>query len=143
MSDQVVTTSHSSGSASTVPLTAPRVTTRTTPPVSSTRPRTAVTTAPARVVPASPYSQYTSPYQYQSPTTLAPTTPAPTTTLVGIGGHLPAGPVTLPLRTTSSNGHVSPVFAWLSGAGFAIALIMVCFRLYMTRSGAKDRAPLV
>lgn len=111
----------------------------TTAAVPTTRPRVTATTAPARVMPPS----YTAP-RYQSPTSLPPTTPASTTTttILGIGGHLPVAPVTLPLHTKSSNGHVNPAFAWLSAIGFGIALLIVGSRLYATRPRGRDRAPI-
>lgn len=81
----------------------------------------------------------TSPYTAAPSTTAAPTT---TTTIAGIGDQFTPGPVTLPLQTKVSNGHVDPVFAWLSGIGFGLALLMVLGRLVITRSGGRDRAPL-
>lgn len=140
-----VSTPGSSVSPSSAPVTvAPTVprSTATTRPITSTRVPTA--TAPARVVPTAPYTT-TYRYQNQAPTTVPPTTPAtqaPTTTILGIGGHLPVAPVTLPLHTTGSNGHVNPTFAWLSVAGFALALIIIVSRLYLTRPRGKDRAPI-
>lgn len=112
----------------------------TTVAVATTRAHSTATTAHARVIAPT----YTTPRsQYQAPTT-PPTTTAPTTTttILGIGGHLPAAPVTLPLHTQSSNGHVNPAFAWLSGAGFAVALLIVGYRFFATRPGGKDRAPV-
>ena len=78
------------------------------------------------------------------PTTAAPiaTTIAPTTTLAGIGDQLTPGAVTVPLQTKGSNGHVDPVFAWLSAIGFAMVLLIVVIRLIITRAGGRDRAPL-
>lgn len=133
-------TSPTSAPASTVtaPTVRPVV---TTVAVATTRVHSTATTAPARVIAPPPYTTPRS--QYQAPTTSPPTTvPATTTTILGIGGRLPAAPVTLPLHTQSSNGHVNSVFAWLSGAGFAVALIIVGYRLLATRPGGKDRAPV-
>lgn len=135
--DQILTTLRSTPRTTTP---APTVaTSATTAHTATTIRSTSPTTAPRSVVPAS-----TSRQSY-SPTTLAPTTtiPTTTTTILGIGGRVPAAPVTLPLQTKGSNGHVSPVFAWLSGIGLAIALLIIATRLFVTRPGGKDRAPLV
>src|SRR5579875_794358 len=88
MPGQVITTSsHRSTPPSSAPASTVARTTPTTRTVSTTKPVRTAPTAPARVVPAVPY---TSPTQYQAPATPPPTTapPAPTTTIVGIGGHL-------------------------------------------------------
>jgi hypothetical protein len=69
-------------------------------------------------------------------------TVAVTTTIAGIGGRIPAAPATVPLRTTGTNGHVNPAFAWLAGIGFALALLIIGTRLIVTRAGGRDRAPL-
>lgn len=137
-------TTPSSSPPSEPPSTATPATVRpvvTTVAVATTRARASGTTAPARVIAPTPYTTPRS--RYQTPTTPPPTTaPATTTTILGIGGRLPTAPVTLPLHTQSSNGHVNPAFAWLSGAGFAIALILVGYRLFATRPGGRDRAPV-
>lgn len=120
----------------------------TTVPASTSTTRTSATTARTSATTAKPTTTKP-PVPAPPPSVTAPavtTTAAPTTTttttILGIGGQLPAPPATLPLHTTSSNGHVNPAFAWLSVAGFAIALLMVAYRLYVTRSGGKDRAPV-
>src|SRR5579875_2254985 len=55
-------------------------------------------------------------------------TAAPTTTIAPLGNSLPPVPATLPLRTRDINAHVSPLFAILSGVGFALALLIVVGR---------------
>lgn len=135
----------SGGSGTTTPATTPQTvapttlrTTATTRATATTRPAAGATApatvAPVRVAPAT----VPVPVTRAAPTTV----PAPTTTILGIRNQLPAGPATLPLRTTGSNGHVDPTFAWLSGIGFAIALAIVAARLFVTRPGGGDRAPL-
>lgn len=146
--NQVFGTNPPTSPASTAPPTSAATPTTsraasTTAPVPTTKAHATATTARTRVVTPTPN---TAPrYQYQTPTSLTPTTPstvAPTTTIVGINGQIPAAPVTLPLHTRSSNGHVNPAFAWLSGIGFAVALLLVGSRLYATRPGGRDRAPV-
>jgi hypothetical protein len=41
--------------------------------------------------------------------------------------------VTLPLTTKSSNAHVKPLYAWLSGIGFLVALLVVAGRFVTSR----------
>jgi hypothetical protein len=138
--------------------TAPKTTPTTTPRVSTTLTtvRTTVTTRPAPTTSRSPattavrtYSPVAPPAnrQYVAPTSAAPSTTTSTsttttTTIAPISGQVPVAPLTLPLRTKGSNGHVNPVFAWLSGVGFLIALLIVAARLVITRPGGRDRAPL-
>lgn len=121
------TTASVPGSSTTKPTRTTRPGGSTTNPVSTTL-ATGATTLPGsattRFVPTT--------------TTLPPTT----TTIQGIGGRVPVAPATLPLRTAGTNGHVSPVFAWLSGIGFAIAILVAAARLVVTRGGGRDRAPL-
>lgn len=130
-------------SPSTSPETAPHTVPPTTRPVTETTkatPTTTKTTVPP-TVPGTIRPAGVLPY----PTiTYAPTTtvPATTTTLAGIGAHLPVAPATVPLRTKGTNGHVAPVFAWLSAGGLGLALLIVLVRLFLTRSGSKDRSPL-
>ena len=124
----------------TIPITPPT----TNPAPATTRVTTATTvarartTAPGLVAPVvtAPQTPFTA---VPTPTTTVVVT---TTTIAGIGGRLPDAPATLPLRTTGTNGHVNPVFAWLSGIGFAIALAIIAGRLFITRAGGRDRAPL-
>ena len=129
--------------ATTTPITVP-ATTRHTVPVTTPK-TTPPTTRPAVIAtgpPVTPRTAYVPPTVYY---TLAPTTtPAPTTTttIAGIGDQFTPGPVTLPLKTKGSNGHVDPVLAWLCAVGFGLGLIMVLIRLFLTRSGGRDRAPL-
>lgn len=67
---------------------------------------------------------------------------APVSTIAPLGNRLPVSPVTLPLRTRSTNAHVNPAFAYLSVAGFALALAIALGRMFMTRAGGPDRRPL-
>jgi hypothetical protein len=124
----------------TVPATAPRTTATTRPPATTATTGRTATTIRAGGRPA----VLTVPVPFSAGVGPAPTTavPATTTTIAGIGGHFPAAPATVPLRTSGTNGHVNPVFAWLSGVGLAIALLILCARLFVTRSGGRDRAPL-
>ncbi|MBV9662284.1 MAG: hypothetical protein JO337_14120, partial [Acidimicrobiales bacterium] len=71
-----------------------------------------------------------------------PDTVATTTTIAPLGGQLPVAPSTLPLTTKGTNGHVNPVLAIISGAGFGLALLIIAARLLITRSGGRDRKPL-
>ncbi len=78
-----------------------------------------------------------------SPATTATQTPtAPPGSIAPLGNRLPVSPVTLPLRTHSSNAHVSPVFAYLSVAGFAVAILIALGRMFLTRAGGPDRQPV-
>lgn len=124
--------------------TPPRSATTAKPTPTTARP-TATTHPPAPAPrPATPYvpAPYTSPTRYVAPTVPATTVAATTTTIAPIGGRLPAAPATVPLRTTGTNGHVDPVFAWLSGIGFLLGLAILAGRLIVTRTGGRDRAPL-
>lgn len=138
------------GTPPTAAVTAAAVTTATAPAstkptVRSASPTTArapVATTVARAATPPPVVARPS----NGPTTSIPpttsTVPAPTTTILAIGQRLPKSASTFQLQTTSSNGHVNLVFAWLSGVGFAIALLIVATRLFLTRPGGKDRAPI-
>jgi hypothetical protein len=136
--------------------TAPSTPAQVTVPTSShgavtTTPRSSVTTVPRTTAttrlraPTAPPVVVTQPYvaQVVPNTTVPPTTVAPTTTTIaGIGDQFTPGPVTLPLRTKGSNGHVDPTLAWLSGIGFALGLLLILGRLVVTRPRGRDRAPL-
>jgi hypothetical protein len=61
------------------------------------------------------------------------TTSTTTTTIAAIGGQLPPAPVTLPLTTKGSNAHVNPLFAWLSGIGFVLAILVILGRFLTSR----------
>ena len=74
--------------------------------------------------------------------TLAVPSTAAVPTIAPLGNQLPASPVTLPLRTRSSNGHVSPTFAYVSVAGFAVAIAIALGRMFSTRANGADRRPL-
>jgi hypothetical protein len=45
------------------------------------------------------------------------------------------------LTTKGTSAHVNPVFAVLSGIGFGVALLIIASRLFVTRSGGRDRRP--
>lgn len=134
-----------STSPHTVPTTAPVSTPPTRPVTGSTspttRPKTGTTLVGPITVPRSTLPYGVLPYSTRplSTTTSAPTT---TTTIAGISADLGVAPATVPLETKGSNGHVSPVFAWLSAGGLGLALLMVLGRLLFTRQGGKDRSPL-
>jgi hypothetical protein len=130
-------------SPSTSPKTVPHTVPPTTRPVTETTkatPTTIRTTVPATAPINRPAGVLPYPTITYAPTT---TVPATTTTLAGIGAHLPVAPATVPLRTKGTNGHVAPVFAWLSAGGLGLALLIVLVRLFLTRSGSKDRSPLI
>jgi hypothetical protein len=141
------------------PLSTPPLTTRPTVPATAA-PTTRPAPAPATTVrrPASGVASTvpvrlptgrvvgTVPSRSSPPRTVPPVTttaiPTTTTTIAAIGSQLPAAPNTLPLRTTGTNGHVNPLFAWLSGIGLGTALLMVLARLLITRPGGRDRRPI-
>ncbi|MDE3207026.1 MAG: hypothetical protein KGQ66_22705 [Acidobacteriota bacterium] len=113
----------------------------TTPPQTAPTTAAPVTTAPTTTLPAPLNVAPVLPPPTYAPapsTTAAPTT---TTTIAGIGDQFTHGPVTIPLRTTGSNGHVDPLFAWLSAIGLAAALVIMLARFVITRPGGRDRAP--
>jgi hypothetical protein len=115
------------------------VTTTPRSSVTSVPKTTAPTHVPAPVAVTQPYVAQAVPTTTVAPTTVAPTT---TTTIAGIGDRFTPGPVTLPLQTKGSNGHVDPTLAWLSGVGFALGLLIILGRLVVTRPRGRDRAPL-
>ena len=116
------------------PTTTPAQPAPTTAAPATTAPSTTLP-APLNVTPVLPPPTYAP----APSTTAAPTT---TTTIAGIGDQFTPGPVTIPLRTTGANGHVDPLFAWLSAIGFALALVVMLARFVITRPGGRDRAPL-
>jgi hypothetical protein len=135
---------------STLPITVPRATTTQPAPspttalsTATTRAVTATTKAPVATTshPAGGVGGVTPTSSFLVPTTTV--APATTTTIRGINGQIPNAPKTIPLETKGTNGHVDPTFAWLSGIGFAIALLIVGSRLFVTRPGGRDRAPLI
>lgn len=144
-------TSASAGSPSQISLTTvPNRTTvitspRSTVPVSSTkvtattRPSSSTTHPGATTLPGSNTTFAGTGVTRIVSTTTIPTT---TTTIQGINGRVPVVAATLPLHTSGTNGHVSPVFAWLSGIGLGIGLLVIVARLFVTRSGGRDRSPL-
>jgi hypothetical protein len=120
---------------------------RTTRPTPATAPPTvkATTTLPVKVAPTvpSPTTVAPTPRHYvprRAPVATAPTTSTSSTTattIAPIGGHIPVPPSTLPLRTKVPSTHVSPIFAWLSGAGFFVALVIMATRFVLTRPGRR------
>lgn len=86
-------------------------------------PRSATAAAPMRVVTAA--------------TTPPPPQPPPSSV-----GPLPPGsapPSTIPLTTKGQSGHVSPVFAVLSGVGAAVVLLILGTQWLLTRPGRRHR----
>jgi hypothetical protein len=124
---------------STVPATTvPSPVTTHPAATSTTRPGTPFTPPPATVPP--PYYRTVAPtFRTGSTTSTSSTT---STTLAGIGGRVPAEQATVPLPTHGTNGHVNPVYAMLSGAGFFAALVIMAGRFFYTRRGGSDRMPL-
>jgi hypothetical protein len=117
----------SPSSAATVPQT-------TSPPTTGSPPPTAPPlTAPARVTPQPVYTPPVVTQPYVPVATTAATAPTTSTTIAPIGNRLPAPAVTLPLITKGSNGHVDPLFAILSGAGFFLALVIMATTFVLTR----------
>jgi len=49
---------------------------------------------------------------------------------------------TLPLATKAQNAHVNPLFAYLSGIGFAVALLIMLTQYVLTRAGRRGRRTL-
>ena len=98
-------------------------------------------TTPARTAPpvTSRRLPSTGPVAPLAPAATVTTTSTTTTTIAAIGGKLPAAPVTLPLTTKGSNAHVNPLFAWLSGIGFLVA-ILVIFGRFLTSRPKRTRA---
>ena len=76
----------------------------------------------------------------QTSVTSPPTLPGPT--IAPLGNRLPLSPATIPLRTRSTSAHVSPAFAYVSVAGFAVAILIVLGRMFSTRPGGLDRRPV-
>jgi hypothetical protein len=71
----------------------------------------------------------------------APTTPPPQPPPSSVG-PLPTGstpPSTIPLTTKGQSGHVSPVFAVLSGVGAAVVLLILGTQWLLTRPGRRHR----
>jgi hypothetical protein len=112
---------------SSVPVTKPVVGT-TAPPVS----RPPATAGPTyNVYPTSPrYSNVPASVYSVPPTTSVPVT---STTILSIAGHLPVTSSTVPFTTKGTSAHVDALFAWLSGAGFLAALLIMAGRFVMTR----------
>ena len=118
-------------------VTRPVVTTPApTVPATTAAPLTTATTVPRIVpVPTTVRTYITRPFATVTSTSTT------STTIAGISSHVSVVPATVPLATKGTNGHMSPVFAWLSGIGAAIAALIVGARLFMTRAGGADRAP--
>jgi hypothetical protein len=125
--------------STTTPTTVPRTTPRTTAPRSTATTTHSVTTT---------YRSYSGGYTATTyatggrTATTPPSTAATTTSTIAPLAGGPVAPATLPLVTRGSNAHVSPVFPILSGAGFALALLIAGGRFFMTRSGGADRRPM-
>ena len=68
-------------------------------------------------------------------TVLAP----PTTTPTPIKNGIPPPVVTIPFRTKAQSAHVNPLFAYLSGVGFLVALLMMGTQYVLTRPGRRGR----
>lgn len=129
---QPSTTSGATPSATTA-AAAPRTTSATTG-TSTYRPRTTYTT---RQAPTTSYSRSTA----STDTTTTAPAPTTTTTVAPLGGPgLPAPPSTLPLTTKKQSGHVSPVFAELSGVGFFVVLVLIAIQAVLTRRGGKGHS---
>ncbi len=73
-----------------------------------------------------------------APPTNAPPTAAPPTTIAPLA-NIPAPPSTLPLATRAESAHVSPLFAELSVAGFAIVLALVGLQWILTWPRRRGR----
>ena len=75
------------------------------------------------------------PASSRAPASASPATavPAPATTLAPLGTHLAPPPSTLPLTDKPPSAHVSGVLAVLSGAGFAVALLIMAVQYVLTR----------
>ena len=108
------------------PTTPPRSPASTVPPATAPPSRTPRTTVPLRRgTTRTPGASNLTPLL---PASTIATTTTSTTTIAAIGGRLPPAPVTLPLTTKSSNAHVDPLFAWLSGIGFLVAILIMAGR---------------
>lgn len=92
------------------------------------------TAAPGGAAAAAPTTTYPS-YSQDTGTTTTTVAPTTTSTVAPLPGNLAPTPSTLPLTYKKQSGHVSPVFAALSGAGFAIALILLATQAVLTRKG--------
>jgi hypothetical protein len=108
------------------PAPTPQTTPKVTSPAHTTSPVTSRRLSPGNVVPL-------------APATTVATTSTTTTTIAAIGGRLPPAPVTLPLTTKGANAHVKPLFAWLSGIGFLVALLVILGR-FLTSRPKRTRA---
>jgi hypothetical protein len=118
--------------STSVPVSSTKVT-------GTTRPGTPPTRSVASTLPVGATTLGPGVTRFTASTT---TIPATTTTIQGINGRVPVVAATLPLHTAGTNGHVSPVFVWLSGIGLAVGLLIAGTRLIFTRSGGRDRSPL-
>jgi hypothetical protein len=118
--------------ATTIPV--PTTPATTAPPTTVPRPTTTVSVAPTTVPVTFPL--------VTGPSTTVSTTSTTSTTIAGLG-HLPISPATLPLRTKGTNGHVDPVFAYLSGIGFFLTLVIMATKFVTTRPSrsAGGKAP--
>jgi len=124
-----LTQAHRHSSTTTVGISTPPTTVQSAPTTqraTSTTTKSPVTRSPV-TLPA-----VTFPFVTLPPRTVA-TTSTTSTTIAAIGSRLPPPPATLPFTTKGTNGHVKPLFAMLSGAGFFLALVIMAGRFLMTR----------
>jgi hypothetical protein len=52
---------------------------------------------------------------------------------------LPPPPSTLPLDARQPSGHVSPMFALLSGVGVGLVILIMATQFFLTRAGRRRR----
>jgi len=139
--------------AATTSVTTPAATTDTRPPstsVATTSPATSATTrttppqntspTPTTGFTRSPPSSDSSPFS--TSTDASTTLPATTTTVAALGGPLSVPPSTLPLSFKQQSGHVSPLFAQLSGAGFVSVALLMATQAVLTRKRRAGRRTL-
>ena len=67
---------------------------------------------------------------------------APPTTVAPIQSQIPPPVSTLPLETKAQNAHVNPLFAYLSGIGFAVALLIMLTQYVLPRAGRRGHRTL-
>lgn len=139
------------GSSRPVPTTAPRGTTpRATVPTTTSHPTHAPPPTTARAPATSPYttapdysyptySSYSSTLPYGQRVSTTSTSTSSTTLVAPLGPQLPRPQATVPLSTKGTSGHVDPVFAMLSGAGFFLALLIMVGSFLMSRPSRQAR----
>lgn len=124
--------------ATTTPITRspPSTTSATTSPTPLTTPHVTYTSPTYSRHSSTTYHGYSTATVTTTPTTIAPTT---TSTVAPLPGQIKAPPSTLPLTTKRQSGHVSPVFAELSGVGFFAFLVLLGVQAALTRKGRRGR----